>query len=275
MKLPEHFSFNQQNLQDYQDCPRRFYLRHILKQAWPAIESEPVREQEALIDLGERFHRLVQQMFAGVPEANLTASIDDEPELATWWSQFKRLALSDLPGEKFSETAFSMPYENSRLTAKFDFLLYQPGQQALIYDWKTSQKMPKENWLSKRLQTRVYPLVLATLAGSPNAKFLLSPEQIKMIYWYPAFPEAPIEFDYSAKQFEEDSQFLRSLTQEIQRLDEASFTKTENERLCKFCQYRSLCDRGVNAGDLADSEEPVQDLASAFDFDFDQLTAAD
>jgi hypothetical protein len=65
------------------------------------------------------------------------------------------------------------------------------------------------------------------------------------------------------------------MIQEIQRLDEMSFAKTENEPLCKYCPYRSLCNRGVSAGDRSNLEELGQDLSSAFDFDFDQLTTAD
>jgi hypothetical protein len=145
----------------------------------------------------------------------------------------------------------------------------------LIFDWKTSQHTPKRSWLNERLQTRVYPFLLATLAAQPNSGFSLLPDQIEMRYWYPAFPDISIEFTYSSAQFEEDHQVLKTTIQEILRLDEAGFTKTENEALCKYCQYRSLCNRGVSAGDHTESDELQEDPASAFDFDFDQLSPAD
>ena len=275
MKLPEHFSFNQQNLQDYHDCPRRFYLRHVLKQAWPALESEPVREQEDLIALGERFHRTVQQLFAGVPRNKIEASIAEDADLSTWWNQFIQFDLHSLPGDKYSEVSFSVPFEKTRLTAKFDLLIYSPNQPSLIYDWKTSQHSPKRSWLSDRMQTHVYPFVFALLASQTGSEFTIPADNIHMIYWYPAFPDAPIQFDYSQTQFETDQQDLHSTIQEIFTLDESGFTKTDNEHLCEFCQYRSLCNRGVNAGDRSQSDDLEDEAASsAFEFDFDQISPA-
>lgn len=274
MKLPEPFSFNQQNLQDYLDCPRRFYLRHILRQDWPAIESEPVKEQEALIRLGEQFHRMVQQLFAGVPQQAIEASISD-PDLLNWWQQLIHLDVQSLPGIKFSEILFSIPFENTRLIAKYDLVIYQANQQALIYDWKTSHHLPKEKWLADRMQTRVYPFVLASLSAQPRSAFQLSPDQIQMIYWYPVFFDNPVTFLYSQSQFAEDQRFLSSTIQGIIRMEESGFTKTDNEKLCKYCRYRSLCDRGVSAGERSEAEGLESDSDSAFDIDFDQISAAE
>lgn len=274
MKLPEHFSFNQQNLQDYLDCPRRFYLRHILRQDWPAIESEPVKEQEELIRLGEQFHRMVQQLFAGIPQEAIEASIAD-PDLINWWQQLVRLDVQALSGIKFSEILFSIPFENTRLAAKYDLIIYQTNQQASIYDWKTSRHLPQEKWLADRAQTRVYPFVLASLSNQPGAVLQVSPDQIEMHYWYPAFPDNQITFSYSKNQFADDQHYLSATIHEIMRLDESGFSKTENEKLCKYCRYRSLCDRGVNAGKLSEAEDQESDPDSAFDIDFDQISAAD
>ena len=68
MLLPDNFTFSQNNLQDYVDCKRRFLLRHVQKLEWPAIESEPVLEQEQLMLLGQQFHLMVQQKLSGIPE---------------------------------------------------------------------------------------------------------------------------------------------------------------------------------------------------------------
>ncbi len=40
MALPSDFQFSQSSLQDYVDCPWRFYLRYIRQLAWPAIVAE-------------------------------------------------------------------------------------------------------------------------------------------------------------------------------------------------------------------------------------------
>jgi CRISPR/Cas system-associated exonuclease Cas4 (RecB family) len=274
MKLPDHFSFNQQNLQDYLDCSRRFYLRHILRQDWPAIESEPVKEQEALILLGEQFHRMVQQLFAGIPQDIIEGSINDL-DLLNWWHQFIHLDIQSQPGSKFSEVLFSIPFEETRLIAKYDLIVYQENQQAIIFDWKTSRHLPKEKWLGIRMQTRIYPFLLSVLSTQPGAAFHLSPDQIQMVYWYPAFPDHPVAFPYSQSQFAEDERYLSSTIHEIVHLDESGFTKTDNEKMCKYCRYRSLCDRGISAGERSVAEELEIDSDSAFDIDFDQISAAE
>ena len=75
----ESFQFTQSSLQDYVDCPRRFQLRYVLDQPWPAVESEPLMERERLAELGRRFHKLIQQHVEGLSAETLTASIG-EPE---------------------------------------------------------------------------------------------------------------------------------------------------------------------------------------------------
>ncbi len=87
MTLPPGFQFSQASLQDYADCPRRFQLRYLLKIAWPAVQSEPLQEHERFMRQGERFHRLVQQYFLGLPPEMLAAQTKD-PDLALWWENF-------------------------------------------------------------------------------------------------------------------------------------------------------------------------------------------
>ena len=65
--LPDRFTFSQSSLQDYTDCPRRFQLRYIEQLKWPAVESEPVLDNERRQQEGQLFHRLVQQHRIGLP----------------------------------------------------------------------------------------------------------------------------------------------------------------------------------------------------------------
>lgn len=266
MQLPEGFSFHQQNLEDYVNCRRLFYLRHIVKQEWPALESEPVREHEELMRLGEGFHRMVYQQGVGIPEEVILSSISD-PILETWWQQFSKLAIASLPGIRHYEKLVSVPFDKYRLLAKYDLLIFTPEKGAVIYDWKTSQREPQRKWLQKRLQTRVYPLVLSLKQEQP----LIEPQAIEMTYWYPAFPEMAIGFNYGREQYDSDREYLLGLIREIESLEENQFDLTRQTRLCAFCRYRSLCERGEKAGDWREREEsePVPD--SDFDIDFGEL----
>ena len=85
MTLPEGFLFSQSNLQDYVDCQRRFQLRHILHQAWPAVEAEPYLENERRMDQGAKFHKIVHQHLIGVPEEQISASISADETMQVWW----------------------------------------------------------------------------------------------------------------------------------------------------------------------------------------------
>jgi hypothetical protein len=72
MSLPTNFHFSQASLADYVACPRRFQLRYLPEQAWPAIASGPLLERERLAELGRRFHRLMRQHVEGLPPDILT-----------------------------------------------------------------------------------------------------------------------------------------------------------------------------------------------------------
>src|SRR5512139_3167074 len=111
MPLPINFRFSQASLADYLDCPRRFQLRYLLEQAWPAVESEPLLERERLAELGRRFHKLIQQHVEGLSAETLAESIG-EPELARWWQSYLNslaATLSDLPQQRRAEVAMSIP----------------------------------------------------------------------------------------------------------------------------------------------------------------------
>lgn len=268
MKLPENFSFSQQNLQDYADCRYRFLLKYVRGVEWPAVESEPVLLQEARMELGQQFHRMVQQYFSGVDPSLLATSVES-PELAAWWQEFTTLDLLRLPGDKFPEKTISIPFVDYRLTAKFDLLVVSPGLKYSIFDWKTSGYLPKANHMLSRLQSIVYPYVLQTWLSSATKDENLS-DEIEMTYWFPSHPAQPINFHYSVDQYLRDENHLAGLVNEILNRDETGFDRTREQSRCRFCRYRSLCDRGISASIFEPgSEEPLDD--TAFDLDFDAL----
>lgn len=269
MTLPETFIFTQQNLQDYIDCNRRFYLREILKLEWPAIESEPVREQEELILLGTQFHLLCQQFFLGIPVEDLSDQITNL-ELQVWWQNFLKLDFKSLNGTLSSEKLISIPFAGFRLAAKYDLLLRDLNGKNFIYDWKTSKNQPQRKYLVERMQSKIYPLVISKYNGAKRSDTDFNPESIDMIYWYPAFPNTPISFGYSKVQFEADQTGLEKLIYEINKKKEPDFVLTEREKTCSYCRYRSLCNRGVTAG-VSDQQEIDFQATNAFNFDFEAL----
>lgn len=275
--LPSDFVFTQANLQDYVDCPRRFQLRYLWELAWPAIEAEPADDYEAHVRHGELFHRLIHQHQLGLAPERLSATVaaaveEGAGQLAIWWANYLEAGPSDLPEQRYLELTLSAPLGSHRLLAKYDLLAIAPGRRAEIMDWKTGVQRPSRSVLAARLQTRVYRYVLAEAGAHLNGGRPIRPEQIVMCYWFAHFPEQPERFIFDAIQHAADRKYLTDLAAEIAAAGEGDFPLTDDVRRCRFCAYRSLCGRGVVAGQMAEAEgevvpEPAGDWAKEFDFE--------
>ncbi len=263
MSLPNSFSFSQSSLQDYNDCARRFQLRYIEQLQWPAVETAPVLENERRQLEGQQFHRMVQQSLIGLPAKKL-ARMANTPELSRWWENFLAHG-PDLNGFKlYTELALSAPVGAHRLLAKYDLLAVKDGR-AVIFDWKTFHKRPKDEWMRARLQTRVYRALLVVAGAHLNGGKPFEPEQIEMVYWYADFPTEPSKFPYDASQHKRDWDGLLKLIGEISA--KQSFPLTDDEKKCAYCPYRSYCNRGTAAGELDDVETEL----SALDVSLEQI----
>jgi len=267
--IPTDFQFSQGSLQDYVDCPRRFQLRYLQRLAWPALEAEPALENERHLRQGQAFHRLVHQHLLGIAPERLSAMVTD-PELRRWWDNYRNAALAGLPASHFPEIVLSAPVGGHRLIAKYDLVAVDAGHRAVIVDWKTSRKRPRRKWLARRLQTRVYPYLLVRGGADLNAARSIAPEQVEMVYWFADFPAHPERFSYDGAQYEADGVYLTALIEEIKRLGEGEedFPRTGEERRCSYCPYRSLCQRGVEAG-LFDEVEDELGWEDGLDFALD------
>jgi hypothetical protein len=268
--LPGTFQFSQSSLQDYVDCPRRFELRYLQQVKYPAAEAEPLAEHERQMQLGDDFHRLVQQHQAGVPESLLTATIQNETILR-WWASYLKYGLSDLPLQRYAEATLVTRLNDFRLIAKYDLLAVESGQKLVIVDWKTSPKRPTRERLAKRLQTMVYRYVLVEAGQHLNDGEPVRPEQVSMMYWFAEHPDQPVIFDYDARQHIEAGEYLRGLIGEIEA--RSVFELTPDTNHCKYCVYRSLNRRGIEAGNWLDEDNVAIEVGGLPDngFDFDQI----
>lgn len=271
MTIPSNFAFSQNNLQDFVDCPRRFELRYLKKLAWPAIRTEPYLEVERHMVLGERFHRMVQQHQSGIPAGQIEASAN-EPELIEWWQAYQNHTPANLPERRFVEHTLVAPFNNYRLIAKYDLVAIQPAERAVIVDWKTNMKKPRRISLSDRMQTRLYRFLLVEAGRTLNGGKPIAPKQVEMVYWFTADPRNPEYFPYSTEQYEADRSLLETLITEIEAAADSRFALTTDVRLCRFCNYRSLCERGDQVGSLEDDlEEDDLEISTGVDFDFEQV----
>jgi hypothetical protein len=268
------FQFSQSSLQDFDTCARRFELRYLRRLAWPAVESEPIQEAERLARLGTDFHRLVQQHLAGIAEDVLTRSlIEGDADLQGWWQSYLRHRPAELAEARvYPEMLLSTPLRGNRLIARFDLLAVPSDGRFLIIDWKTSLHKPPRDILARRMQTRVYPYVLALAGAAFNNGQPIDPLAIEMIYWYPAMPDQPERFAYSPQLLQRDEQFLSNLVERIKfAVQSGNFPLVEDKQPCTYCVYRSFCDRGEKPGLLAALPEEPQEVLDVLALDWDQI----
>ena len=256
--LKSTLPLSQGKLQDYVDCPRRFELRYVLMQPWPAlITAEPDR-LERQMQRGADFHRLAHRHALGIAPAQLEATIHD-PDLARWWRNFLRRPPDHLPETvRRAEVVVTAPLAGFRLLAKFDLLAVEPGERFVIVDWKTSRRRPPRGALARRLQTRLYRFLAVEAGAEFNGGQRPAPEQVEMIYWFAAHGGAAERFPYDAQQHAADAAYLTDLLTEIAARRQPGWPLTPDERRCRFCNYRSLCQRGVRPGFLADLEDDIE-----------------
>jgi hypothetical protein len=269
MPLPVDFQFSQNNLQDYLDCARRFELRALRHLAWPAAQSEPVIEQERAIQRGSRFHHMLHQAAIGLPPETITNQCDDA-FLATWWQNYLTHPPQNLPQQRYPEFTLHAPFAGFRLIAKFDLIAIEPGQRAVIVDWKTAPRRSARSTLAGKMQTKLYRFLLVEAGASLNQGLAIQPEQVQMLYWFANEPTAPEIFSYSPAEHKQIAAELHQLIQEIQLLSNTDqpFPLTTNEKHCAFCTYRSLCGRGIRAGNWEEmEEEPEEEIPLTIDLE--------
>jgi CRISPR/Cas system-associated exonuclease Cas4 (RecB family) len=266
-EIQKPFTFSQSSLQDYADCPRRFQLRYMEQLRWPAVESEPVIENEHRQIEGQIFHRMIQQNLLGLPRDSLLR-LANTPNLVRWWDNFNTTDFGFIDYAQYAEISLSCPVGDHRLLAKYDLIAVKPGEKALIVDWKTYAKRPHDEWMAVRWQTRVYPALLVMAGAHLNNNLPLEPEKIEMIYWYADYPSNPTRFSYDKKQFKRDWSAIEKIVSEIS--DEHTFALTEDLNTCRFCTYRSYCERGTQAGNI-DEAEAESESDPSFDVNFEQI----
>ena len=262
--LPADFIFSQSNLQNFEDCRRRFQLRHLNGMTWPALETEPAQEHEHLMEMGNRLHHLAHQFHLGLSADQLIPFVQD-PILARWWQHFLDHYPADLPTQRRAELTLSTSLAGHRLQAKYDLIAAEPGKRMVIVDWKTSRNLPTRERLASRFQSRLYPYILVEAGSHLNGGASVRPDDVEMMYWFAEHPGDPIRFLYSTAEHEQTRQELTGLIETIQGLGADEFPLTAEIKRCAICTFRSYCDRGEEAAPLnvwaeSDAETDLADL---------------
>ena len=207
-----------------------------------------------------------------------------DPDLAAWYAAYRRQRPADLPAQSVEIERLlniTLPVEvggethHVRLAAKYDLIAAEQDGPVVIVDWKTGKGAPTRATLLLRQQTLVYPFVLVE-AGAALPWGPVRPEQVEMRYWFTAAPDRPISFRYDGAQHDRARQTLtREIAAVLAGQVEADFPKIEDtpanrKQFCSFCVYRSRCNRGAAAGDVAELIDPTDyfsgDVAGSLDW---------
>jgi CRISPR/Cas system-associated exonuclease Cas4 (RecB family) len=270
MPLPETFQFSQGSLQDYVDCSRRFQLRHVLMQPWPGLITDAPLEFERHLQRGAELHHLAHQNARGIDIGRLSAIVAQDPVLSRWWQTFLENPPVGLPDRtRHAEVVLTAPLAGHRLLAKLDLLAADPGQRVVIIDWKTAHRRPSRRQLAQRMQTLVYRYLAVEAGAALLGGQQPLPEQVEMVYWFADHGGATERFPYSSEQHNAARDRLVGLVAEIGDLRDEVWPLTSDRRHCRFCNYRSLCDRGVKAGFFDELAEEIElpDFESAIDLE--------
>ena len=254
MPLAEDFRFSAKNLQDYADCPRRFELKYILKQSWPAEVSQPVQEVEEKMEKGRLFHKLVNQFLSGVSGDMIVDSLGDSQTIV-WFERFLEFFEESgiLPFASELRTITSLA--GYRLVAVFDLIGINAEKKPVIIDWKTSIQPPRESFYQGKIQTGLYPLIAAKSLENIFRDVNFEKYPVTMQYWFPEFPEKTIRFVKNLDEIESDRERISGLIKEIEETPEGNFLKTDHLKRCDYCEFRSLCRRGILAGNILQQDE--------------------
>lgn len=269
---PLSLDLNQTSLQDFIDCPRRFELSNLNEALWPASHSSPLSEYENLTEIGTQFHQLCQQFFMGIDTDLISTSITN-PDLLQLWEYFLPYGTSLNSYPLFYEQILRIPFEDHFLLAKFDLLVQRSEDDYLIIDWKTAKQKPTKTTLAKRVQTFLYPYIFQTAGGDLFELTSLPPSSITMQYWYPLSSDPEEIFIYSQDKHKEVTSILASL---LSRIDDfissgESFPLTEDHRHCKYCAFRSYCDRSHKTSPLPSAADIGNEDLSNAHFDLDLI----
>jgi len=233
-------------------------------------------ENEIFMQRGAKFHQMAHQYLLGIPGEKIVRQVADDEVIQRWWREFEKLPKFE--GQIYPEISLSTPVGDFRIMAKYDLVHIQNENSesfsVTIYDWKTSLKRPEHKSMINRLQSKVYPYLMVKAGAQFNQDNAISPDQIDMIYWFTDYPDDPAHFPYSQEQFESDEAYLGELTAEIQEMGDEDAPLTDEEWRCRYCKFRSLCNRGVEAGPLNEIDlegEPDTDLGFDLDLDFEQV----
>lgn len=239
--VPLLSAISQSHLNLWHSCQRRF--QHYFLEC---LTAPAATEQYKRLELGARFHLLMQQKELGLEITDLANS---DRNLQKWLLAFETNPPKVIMGDRYSEHRRTLelpitinPVGENHLnltyiiTVIYD-LLVLGNQSAQILDWKTHQHPQAIASLQVNWQTKLYLYVLAETSG-------YAPEQLSMSYWF-ANTGSAVTITYNNQQHQQTDQELREVLEAIAQAQQMQhFIQLPlNHQECHRCDFAYRCGR--------------------------------
>jgi DNA helicase-2/ATP-dependent DNA helicase PcrA len=244
----DRIHFSASALKTYQDCPLKYKFSYVLEVPTPS---------KTYFDLGNTVHSVVEVLTKRQIEekgylpslqdalalldkywvSNSYQSLTQEQEdrkaaesmlqyFVSWCAERKSLGCTPFAAEK----EFEIEVENGKKLKGFiDRIDLTPSGDYEVFDYKTGKSMLNGNSIRKDIQMNGYSLAVRSLYGRlPSTANLLYMRNAKSVV-----------YDVSDEIVDRAGQEISLLVQGI--LGE-KFVPTPGPFICKFCDYRSICD---------------------------------
>ncbi len=209
-------------------CPRKFRHQYL-----DGFNLPPSAESKAKMELGEKFHLLMQQQELGMNVSSLAGS---DLHLERWLHTFALNPPITIKGDRFIEHVRTLEFQVCILTAVYDLLILGT-EQAQIVDWKTHDRTQALAVLESNWQTRLYLYILATTTS-------YEPEQISMTYWFANTSESVV-IGYNFQKYQQTHADLNKILAEMSEAhSKQDFRQLpEGSSECVSCDFKYRCER--------------------------------
>ncbi len=236
---------SQSTLNLWQTCPRKFQHQVLDKLHLPSGSNTKM-------ELGSRFHLLMQQRELGLDITNLAAS---DMQLQSWIRAFEHNPPIMIKGDRYPEhlRSYKPPSQDTYiLTAIYDLLILGTNQ-AQILDWKTHNQPIAPDLLQTNWQTRLYLYILAA-----TTNYL--PEQLSMSYWF-ANTATTVAIAYNLQDHQQTHQELAQILREMTEAKRTNYFPQlpKGSANCIKCEFKHRCERSpaLNLGVISAFPEIV------------------
>lgn len=232
-------TISQRHLNVWTTCQRKFQHYFLDELSLPTAS-----DVQSKLDLGTKFHLLIQQKELGLDVADVAAS---EANLEKWLLAFETNPPTTISGDRLSEHRrtyeLSIGDRDYVLNAIYDLLIMGSDRTssetpaAQIIDWKTHQRPLSWTQLQANWQTRLYLYMLAKTSD-------FAPEQLSIIYWF-ANTATAVTISYDRLQHQKTERDLAKILGQISQaqLDERFEQLPLGNEECNRCDFAHRCFR--------------------------------